>query len=645
MKQQITLFLFILTTFQGFAQNYENCPAIEWQACHGGSSIDGATVVIPTADGGYFAAGWSRSDDFDLTGNQGESDFLLLKLTADGTLQWARSYGGQGADFAWDALQTGDGGFLIAGMADEAGGDVTANLGQTDAWLIKVDENGNLLWEKTFGTPQQDAATQILPGPDDSYYLLTGSTSLFRFDDFPFYAGAEEEAFTVYHIQGNGNILTEYFFQASHLSLGVLSDGNLSLLADQPAGKAIQVRDENFNLLQEIALPPGPLPAITWIEALQLENGDWILLGRHLIDGPSGRKDEVVAQRITADSERLWFQSILANPSRNLWLEAAALLAGDKIILGLNPTPVTGSPEGDYWAAWLEPNGEISNLRQLGGSRNDQLTSLSPTSGGDLLLAGSSESQDGDVQDCYPGYDAWLVKLGALPGGALPEDTLLCPGEELAFEIPAAPNFTVQWQDGTTGNTYTAGESGTYFYEGRQGDCRVRDTSTVRLLEAESPLSLADTTLCQDATLLLDATVEGASLYLWQDGAKEPLYEVIKPGRYLVKAVVEECVLEDSVAISWCAPCLAIPNAFTPNGDGVNDFFAPILQCPFPNYNLEVFNRWGQLVFQTDAPQEGWDGTFNGQPAPSEVYFFQLSYQEFEGEPAERRQGDLGLLR
>ena len=424
----------------------------------------------------------------------------------------------------------------------------------------------------------------------------------------------------------------------------MLADGKFSLLIDRPGEKIIQNLDENFNLLQEINLPTDSEPNITWIESLPIENGNWIVLGRRLIDNSSGRRDVVVAQRIASDGASVWFRSF-SNLAENLWLEASQLLAGDQILLGLDPAPLAGGPEGDYWAAWLEPNGDISNLRQLGGSKYDHLYCLIPTTDGGILLAGASESEDGDVQDCYPEADAWLVKLGALPGIALPEDTLLCPGEEWIVDIPEAPNFMVEWQDGSLGNTYTVRESGTYSYEGRQGDCVVRDTSIVRILETEALLPVADTTLCQDATLLLDATVENAALYLWQDGAKEPLYKVIKPGRYLVKAVVEDCVLEDSITVRWCEPCLAIPNAFTPNGDGVNDFFSPILQCPFPAYRLQVFNRWGQLIFETDDPKQGWDGAFNDEPAPSEVYFYQLSYQEFEGEPAERRQGDVVLLR
>ena len=170
MKQYTILILFTLIAFQGFSQRYENCPGLEWQACYGGSANDGATTVIPTIDGGYFVAGWAWSDDFDLTDNKGKSDFLLIKITATGNIEWSRSYGGPENDIAWDALQMDDGSFLIAGMAGGSGGDVSTNLGQTDAWLIRVDESGNLLWEKSFGTSRLDAATQILTGTGGNAY-------------------------------------------------------------------------------------------------------------------------------------------------------------------------------------------------------------------------------------------------------------------------------------------------------------------------------------------------------------------------------------------------------------------------------------------------------------------------------------------
>jgi gliding motility-associated-like protein len=68
------------------------------------------------------------------------------------------------------------------------------------------------------------------------------------------------------------------------------------------------------------------------------------------------------------------------------------------------------------------------------------------------------------------------------------------------------------------------------------------------------------------------------------------------------------------------------PNAFTPNGDGSNDVFAPIFGCGVSSMRLRVFNRWGQKVFETTDPARGWDGRYEGADLPSEVYVWTLDY-------------------
>jgi gliding motility-associated-like protein len=90
-----------------------------------------------------------------------------------------------------------------------------------------------------------------------------------------------------------------------------------------------------------------------------------------------------------------------------------------------------------------------------------------------------------------------------------------------------------------------------------------------------------------------------------------------------------------------------VPNAFTPNGDGLNDFFSPLFPCQVDDYELQIFNRWGQKVFQSAQLADAWDGNYQGQPAPAEVYFWLLRYTEnLNGQPSARKmQGDLSLLR
>ncbi|MCB0531871.1 MAG: gliding motility-associated C-terminal domain-containing protein [Lewinellaceae bacterium] len=85
------------------------------------------------------------------------------------------------------------------------------------------------------------------------------------------------------------------------------------------------------------------------------------------------------------------------------------------------------------------------------------------------------------------------------------------------------------------------------------------------------------------------------------------------------------------------------PNAFTPNGDGINDLFFPVLFCPAPVYHLAIFNRWGSLVFESNEANKGWDGTVNGREAPADVYVWMLETQSAEG--ITRKKGDVTLLR
>ncbi len=90
-----------------------------------------------------------------------------------------------------------------------------------------------------------------------------------------------------------------------------------------------------------------------------------------------------------------------------------------------------------------------------------------------------------------------------------------------------------------------------------------------------------------------------------------------------------------------------VPNAFSPNEDGINDVFQPFLGCPVDQYDLKVFNRWGKIVFESTNPDDAWDGNVNGKPAASEmyVYLLQVDYNE-EGTPkTELKKGEVSLLR
>lgn len=130
---------------------------IEWQKCYGGSLDEGVESVIQTSDGGYFISGWTHSNDGDVSGNHGQSDYWLVKLDTSGNLLWQKCYGGSNTDRGDEIFQSPlTGRFMMVGTSWSVNGDLTGNFGKNDLWVIETDQAGNLIWEKNFGGSGND---------------------------------------------------------------------------------------------------------------------------------------------------------------------------------------------------------------------------------------------------------------------------------------------------------------------------------------------------------------------------------------------------------------------------------------------------------------------------------------------------------
>jgi len=150
---------------------------IEWQKCLGGSSDETAMSVKQTTDGGYIVTGYTYSNDGDVSGNYGDFDYWLVKLDPVGNMEWQKTYGGSNGDFAYSIQQTADGGYVMAGYTISEDGDVSNNHGEGDAWVVKVDSSGNMEWEKSFGGSGSEEATYIQQTADNGYILAGGTTT------------------------------------------------------------------------------------------------------------------------------------------------------------------------------------------------------------------------------------------------------------------------------------------------------------------------------------------------------------------------------------------------------------------------------------------------------------------------------------
>jgi hypothetical protein len=148
-----------------------------WEKSFGGSEIDEAHAISKTADGNYLIVGDTRSSDLDISQNNGAADLWVMKITPDGTLLWEKTLGGSSFDVGRSISKTQDNGFLISGSSRSTNGNLTSNKGQNDAWVVKINSNGNLEWQKAIGGSEVDFFYDVVELNDQTIVAVGDSNS------------------------------------------------------------------------------------------------------------------------------------------------------------------------------------------------------------------------------------------------------------------------------------------------------------------------------------------------------------------------------------------------------------------------------------------------------------------------------------
>jgi gliding motility-associated-like protein len=175
------------------------------------------------------------------------------------------------------------------------------------------------------------------------------------------------------------------------------------------------------------------------------------------------------------------------------------------------------------------------------------------------------------------------------------------------------------------------------------------DTAFVTVALENPPVLRSDTTLCYEKTLHIERPAELLS-WEWSNGSQQSIIDVTEPGIYTLKGTTEHCIFEDSIEVSFitCKVCnLFVPNVFSPNDDGNNDVWNAFLPCRWLHFRVEVYDRWGSLVFQADDPDTTWDGRVRGKDAQTGVYVWRLEWDaEYLGERQRwHAKGDVTVVR
>jgi uncharacterized repeat protein (TIGR01451 family) len=349
---------------------------IQWQKCLGGSSNDFGYSIQQTFDGGYVVAGSSNSTNGVASGNHGVEDFWVVKLDAGGNLQWQKCLGGTGTDFANSIQQTSDGGYVVAGCTQSIDGDVSGNHGGYDSWVVKLDAGGNLQWHKCLGGTGTDYAYSIQQTSDGGY------------------------------------VVAGYTFS---------TDGDVS--GNHGVGDFWVVKlDAGGNLQWQKCL--GGTGADNAISIQETSDGGYVVAGNtHSIDGDvSGNHGGYDSWVVKLDAGgNLQWQKCLGGTGNDWTHSIQETSDGGYVVAGSTYSTdgdVSGNHGGgDFWVVKLDAGGNLQWQKCLGGTNYDFANSIQQTSDEGYVVAGFSESANGDVSGNHGGYDSWVVKLDA--GGNL----------------------------------------------------------------------------------------------------------------------------------------------------------------------------------------------------------------------------------
>jgi len=155
-----------------------------------------------------------------------------------------------------------------------------------------------------------------------------------------------------------------------------------------------------------------------------------------------------------------------------------------------------------------------------------------------------------------------------------------------------------------------------------------------------------DTTICNSCTISLNGG-EGMDYWLWQDGSSSQYFEVLEEGFYRVEVTKNGCTSSDSIYIYKSGVYVFMPNAFTPDGDGLNDVFKPVSSEPLQDFSLIILNRAGEVIFESTNSDIGWNGKYNSILLNNGVYVWKMVYTAYSHQKADKveKMGTVTLLR
>lgn len=402
--------------------------SIQWQNAFGGSMYDYTKEVAPTSDGGFISIGYTESANGNVSFNHGGGDCWIIKSNALGFVQWEKTFGGTSFDYGYSIQQTADGGYILAGYTESTDGDVTSNHGAGDSWVIKLDHLGSIQWEKTFGGSANDNA-QSVKQTIDGGYIICGYTESLNGDVTTNHGGGD---CWVIKIDDLGIIEWENTLGGSSYDFGqeikqtidggyILSGGTNSndgdITVQYGNGDCWLVKLDNVGTIEWMNSMGGSENDFGQ-SVEQTNDGGFIVAGYSMssdgdITGQHGNGDCWIVK--CDNNGTMQWQKALGGNGNDYAFCIKQLTTGNYILTGyseMNGGDVTGN-HGNYdcWIVQLDHEGILQQERSFGGTGVDIGYSIREASGGTLIIAGYTESNDGDLSGNHGGGDCWVFRM------------------------------------------------------------------------------------------------------------------------------------------------------------------------------------------------------------------------------------------
>lgn len=426
----------------------QTAPAIEFDKIYGGSDYELGNRIEKTADGGYIIAGIAASIDGDVTGNHADDpswlthDIWLVKLDEKFNIMWEKCLGGTMYEDLKDMKVTPDGGYIVVGYTDSYDGDVTGNHGNPndyygDGWAVKVDVDGNIEWTRALGGLIADQINSVAVTPEGDY-ILVGLTESTNGDVItPIYGHKD---IWVVKMNDEGEILSSRTYGGTSydeaLSVDVFENGNYIVAAQTYS---------NDGDINEFYGTPGmdsdiwlvefnPEGEIVWQNTYgggNMDKAHKVLITPDngiLVGGYAGSENGNI--NIPNNTGSLDFWVLKLDSERNLeWqykyggsgndnLFNMTIAEDGYVLMGATNSTDLGEGaefQGVYDQLIMKVNfdGELQWMKTLGGSDNESAEAIVIDEDGSYVIAGYTQSTDGDVSEYYGLGDVWLVKLEA----------------------------------------------------------------------------------------------------------------------------------------------------------------------------------------------------------------------------------------